>query len=45
MIPETSDNSPIATAKIHLDKQLLHPWLGDMKHRTWKERWPDIPVE
>lgn len=45
VLAEATDKSPIATAELQLDKQFLQPWLGDMKHRTWKERRPDIPVE
>ena len=45
VLAEATDKSPIATVELQLDKQFLQPWLGDMKHRTWKERRPDIPVE
>ena len=45
VLAEATNDSPIATAEIRLDHQFLQPWLGDMKHRTWKERRPDIPVE
>jgi predicted amidohydrolase len=45
VLAEATDKSPIATAELQLDQQFLQPWLGDMKHRTWKERRADIPVE
>lgn len=45
VLAEATNESPIATAEIRLDHQFLQSWLGDMKHRTWKERRPDIPVE
>jgi hypothetical protein len=45
VLAEATNDSPIATAEIRLDHQFLRPRLGDMKHRTWKERRPDIPVE
>ena len=45
VIGEATDANPIAVTEVNLDQQILQPWLGDMSHRTWKERRPDIPVE
>lgn len=45
VLAEATGDDPIAVAEINLDQQILQPWLGDMKYRTWKERRPDIPVE
>jgi predicted amidohydrolase len=45
VIAEATRELPVAIAEIELDKQFLQPWLGDMKHRTWRERRADIPVE
>ena len=45
VLAEAANENPIATVELTLDQQFLRPRLGDMKHRTWKERRPDIPVE
>ena len=45
VVAEASIDQPIAITEIDLDQQFLQPWLGDMKHRTRKERRPDILVE
>jgi hypothetical protein len=45
VLAEAMNESPIDTAEIQLDQQFLRPRLGDMKHRTWKERRADLPVE
>lgn len=45
VVAEATTDSPVAVAEISLTQQILQPWLGDMKFRTWKERRPDIPVE
>lgn len=45
VLAEATNQDPIAVIGINLDQQMLQPWLGDMKYRTWKERRPDIPVE
>lgn len=45
VLAQATEADPVAVAVINLDHQFLQPWLGDMKHRTWKERRPDIPVE
>ena len=43
VLAEATSKNPIAVAEIRLDEKIFQPWLGDMKHRTWKERRPDIP--
>jgi predicted amidohydrolase len=45
VLAEATADQPVAGAKLELDKQILQPWLGDMKYRTWKERRPDIPIQ
>jgi len=44
VLAEATKEQPLAIAELHLDQKIYHPWLGDMKNRTWKERRPDIPV-
>jgi predicted amidohydrolase len=45
VLAEATAVEPIAAAELHLDEKIFQPWLGDMKHRTWKERRPDIAVK
>ncbi len=45
ILAEATAAKPIASAELKLDEKIFQPWLGDMKHRTWKERRPDIPVQ
>lgn len=45
IIAEATDDSPISVIEFNLDQQYFQKWLGNMKHRTWKERRPDILVE
>ena len=45
VLAEATIENPIAIADISLDDQLIQPWTGNMKHRTWKERRPDIAVD
>jgi predicted amidohydrolase len=45
ILSEATDDDPITVAEVDLDHQYFQNWLGNMKHRTWKERRPDIPVE
>lgn len=45
VLAEANESQPIAFAELPLDKKYYQPWLGDMKHRTWKERRPDIAVD
>ncbi len=45
ILAEATAEHPVAVTEINLDQQILQPWLGDMKYRTWKERRSDIPVE
>ncbi len=45
VLSEAKDDDPIAVAEIDLDAQYFQDWLGNMKHRAWKERRPDIPVD
>ena len=42
IIAEATDDNPISLAEVNLDQQYFQEWLGNMKHRTWKERRPDI---
>ncbi len=44
VVAEASQEQPVVSAELHLDRKFFQPWLGDMKTRTWKERRPDIPV-
>jgi predicted amidohydrolase len=45
VLAEATAEQPVAFAELPLDRKYYQPWLGDMKHRTWKERRPDIPVD
>lgn len=44
VLAEATGDSPIAIADLHLDRKIVQPWVGDMKHRTWIERRPDLSV-
>lgn len=44
VIAEATEKNPISVAEIDLDQHYYQKWLGNMKHRTWKERRPDIPT-
>jgi predicted amidohydrolase len=41
---EATRDHPVALAELDLDRQIVQPWLGDMKARTWKERRGDLPA-
>ncbi|MGK0190044.1 MAG: putative amidohydrolase [Verrucomicrobiales bacterium] len=43
IVSEATTDQPISVTEIDLNHQFLQPWLGNMKHRTWKERRPLIP--
>ena len=45
VVTEAFQDDPIAIAEIDFEKQYFQEWLGNMKHRFWKERRPDIPIE
>jgi len=42
VLAEATKDQPLALASVDLAQPLYQPWLGDMKHRTWKESRPDL---
>jgi predicted amidohydrolase len=44
ILAEATQQQPVASAELHLDRKIFQPWLGDMSTRTWKERRADIVV-
>jgi predicted amidohydrolase len=42
VLTEATIDQPLVTAQIDLAQILYQPWLGNMKHRTWKESRPDL---
>ncbi|MCB1121566.1 MAG: carbon-nitrogen hydrolase family protein [Verrucomicrobiae bacterium] len=45
VLAEATDDCGYAVAEIDLDQQYFQNWIGNMKHRTWKERRPDISLQ
>ncbi|HEX2973660.1 MAG TPA: carbon-nitrogen hydrolase family protein [Tepidisphaeraceae bacterium] len=42
VLAEATVDRPVAVTQIDLATNLYQPWLGDMRHRTWKERRGDL---
>ncbi|MGE5612457.1 MAG: carbon-nitrogen hydrolase family protein [Bacillota bacterium] len=42
VLAEATTDRPVAVAEVDLAQNLYQPWLGDMQHRTWKERRSDL---
>ncbi len=45
VLAEATRKKPVALAELHLDRNYIQYWVGDMKPRTWKERRVDLKVD
>ncbi len=45
VLAEATKDQAVAVAGIDLAQIFYQPWLGDMRHRTWKEARFDLPAE
>jgi predicted amidohydrolase len=45
VLAEATAERPVAAAELQLDAEIIQPWLGNMKARTWLERRSDLPVK